>query len=70
MTPVAHGTYSTKPRGGGVHMLALAEARAAMIEAHHVLAEAKLRIGVRTKMDGFPKPIQNVEAPAEERRTA
>ena len=33
-------------------MQALAAARHAMIEAHHALYEAKLRIGVRTKMDG------------------
>lgn len=33
-------------------MAALAQARTAMIEAHHALNEAKLRIGVRTKLDG------------------
>lgn len=31
---------------------ALAQARRAMIEAHHALNEVKLRLGVRTKMDG------------------
>jgi hypothetical protein len=31
---------------------ALAEARTAMIAAHDALYEAKLRIGVRTKLDG------------------
>lgn len=34
-------------------MAALAEARRAMIEAHHALYEAKLRIGDRTRLDGF-----------------
>ena len=33
-------------------MKAMADARTAMIEAHHALFEAKLRIGVRTKLDG------------------
>jgi hypothetical protein len=36
-------------------MAALAQARRAMIEAHHALNEAKLRVGVRTKLDG-PHP--------------
>ena len=35
-------------------MKAMAEARTALIDAHHALAEAKLRIGVRTKLDGAP----------------
>ena len=39
-------------------MAALAEARKAMVEAHHALTETKLRIGVRTRMDGgWHKPI-------------
>ena len=33
-------------------MKAMADARTAMIDAHHALAETKLRIGVRTKLDG------------------
>ena len=33
-------------------MKAMADARTAMIDAHHALYEAKLRIGVRTKLDG------------------
>jgi hypothetical protein len=37
-------------------MSALAAARHAMIEAHHALFEAKLRIGVRTKLDGGTHP--------------
>ena len=36
---------------------ALAHARHAMLEAHTALNEAKLRIGVRTRMDG-PHPKQ------------
>ena len=47
---------------------ALADARHAMMEAHDALAEAKLRLGVRTRMDGVPKPIQNVETDAGDRR--
>ncbi len=38
-------------------MKAMAEARAAMIGAHHALAEAKLRVGVRVKLDGGKPPI-------------
>ncbi len=37
-------------------MKALADARAAMVEAHHALYEAQLRIGVRTKLDGGHSP--------------
>ena len=37
-------------------MKAMADARTAMIEAHHALFEAKLRIGVRTKLDGGHSP--------------
>ena len=33
-------------------MAAMAEARTALIDAHHALNEAKLRIGVRTKLVG------------------
>jgi hypothetical protein len=39
-------------------MKALADARKAMIEAHAALDEVKLRVGVRTRMDGGHKPIQ------------
>ena len=37
-------------------MAALAQARTAMVDAHHALYEAKLRIGVRTKLDGSGYP--------------
>ena len=37
-------------------MSALAAARHAVIEAHHALYEAKLRIGVRQKLDGGGHP--------------
>lgn len=33
-------------------LAAMAEARTALIDCHHALAEAKLRIGVRTKLTG------------------
>lgn len=38
-------------------MAAMAEARAAVVAAHAELGEAKLRVGIRTKMVGeWPKP--------------
>lgn len=47
-------------------MSALAQARAAMIEAHHALNEAKLRIGVRTKLEGYtPSTIEDHILPSE-----
>src|SRR5580698_4649670 len=38
-------------------MKALSEARTAMVGVHHELNEAKLRLGVRTKMGGEKPPI-------------
>jgi hypothetical protein len=35
---------------------ALSEARSAMVGVHNELAEAQLRLGVRTKMNGYSKP--------------
>ena len=35
---------------------ALSEARSAMVGVHSELNEAKLRLGIRTKMDGMNKP--------------
>jgi hypothetical protein len=41
-------------------MAALAQARAAVVKAHGELAEAKLRVGIRTKMIGeWTKPPPN-----------
>jgi hypothetical protein len=37
-------------------MKALSEARSAMVAVHNELNEAKLRLGVRTKMGGADKP--------------
>jgi hypothetical protein len=37
-------------------MKALSEARTAMVAVHNELNEAKLRLGIRTKMDGADKP--------------
>jgi len=37
-------------------MKALSEARTAMVAVHGELNEAKLRLGIRTKMDYQPKP--------------
>jgi hypothetical protein len=42
---------------------AMADARHAVIEAHKALEEAKLRIGVRTKLEGVPGKVWNM-APA------
>ena len=39
-------------------MKALSEARTAMVGVHNELNEAKLRLGIRTKMDGQDKPPQ------------
>jgi hypothetical protein len=39
-------------------MKALSEARTAMVAVHNELNEAKLRLGVRTKMSGEDKPPQ------------
>ena len=37
---------------------ALSEARTAMVGVHNELNEAKLRLGIRTKMDGMDKPTE------------
>src|ERR1700694_1104248 len=37
-------------------MKALSDARSAMVGVHNELNEAKLRLGIRTKMDGADKP--------------
>lgn|SRR3990167_10521988 len=37
---------------------ALSEARTAMVGVHNELNEAKLRLGIRTKMDGMDKPAE------------
>lgn len=39
-------------------MKALSEARTAMVGVHNELNEAKLRLGVRTKMYGMDKPTE------------
>ena len=49
-------------------MKAMADARTAMIGAHDALYEAKLRIGVRTKMDTSHNPWQNVQEDVEMQR--
>ncbi len=41
-------------------MKALSEARTAMVAVHNELNEAKLRLGVRTKMSGEDKPPEAV----------
>ena len=44
-------------------LAALAQARSAMVACHHEMAEAKLRLGVRTKLAGTgDKPPQNQSA--------
>ena len=42
---------------------ALSEARTAMVGVHSELNEAKLRLGIRTKMNGEDKPPHAVSAP-------
>eukprot|EP01012_Entosiphon_sulcatum_P006882 TRINITY_DN13355_c0_g2_i1.p2 TRINITY_DN13355_c0_g2~~TRINITY_DN13355_c0_g2_i1.p2 ORF type:complete len:112 (-),score=35.47 TRINITY_DN13355_c0_g2_i1:102-437(-) len=39
-------------------MKALSEARTAMVAVHGELNEAKLRLGIRTKMNGMDKPAE------------
>jgi len=39
-------------------MKALSEARTAMVAVHNELNEAKLRLGIRTKMDNVEKPAE------------
>jgi len=39
-------------------MKALSEARSAMVAVHGELNEAKLRLGIRTKMDAMSKPAE------------
>ncbi|MBJ7409527.1 MAG: hypothetical protein JHD15_04070 [Phenylobacterium sp.] len=39
-------------------MKALSEARSAMVAVHNELNEAKLRLGIRTKMSGMDKPAE------------
>jgi hypothetical protein len=41
-------------------MKALSEARTAMVAVHQELNEAKLRLGIRTKMNGMDKPTEGV----------
>lgn len=38
-------------------MKALSEARTAMVGVHTQLEEARLRLGIRTRMDVYPKPL-------------
>lgn len=40
---------------------ALSEARTAMVAAHHMLDETRLRVGIRTKMLGYQKFHLDVE---------
>ncbi len=51
-------------------MAALTDARQAMVDAHHEMNEAKLRLGVRTKMSGTgPKGYAGEEAETVVERT-
>ena len=45
-------------------MKALSEARTAMVGVHQELSEAKLRLGIRTKMDFEDKPSAQPQTPA------
>ncbi len=63
---VAHSVTDVATGKVAVAIAAMADARRAMIEAHEALTEAKLRIGVRTKMDGYHKAV----VPADTSETA
>ncbi len=52
---IAHAVVDPATTKVAAAISALADARRAMIEAHEALTEAKLRIGVRTKMEGWHK---------------
>lgn len=54
---IAHAVVDPATMKVAAAISALAEARRTMIEAHEALTEAKLRIGVRTKMDGWHKAV-------------
>jgi hypothetical protein len=45
-------------------MKALSEARTAMVSVHNELNEAKLRLGIRTKMYNEPKTLADMAEPA------
>jgi hypothetical protein len=45
---------------------ALSEARTAMVGVHNELSEAKLRLGIRTKMGGADKPSDHVSVTREQ----
>ena len=65
---VAHAVVDPATTKVAAAIAAMAEARRAVIEAHDALNEAKLRIGVRTKMDGYHKavaPDDGKETPGE-----
>ncbi len=65
---IAHAVVDPATTKVAAAISALADARRTMIEAHEALTEAKLRIGVRTKMDGFHKsavPEDSRETPGE-----
>lgn len=47
-------------------MAALSAARTALVGCHEELAEARLRLGVRTRMAGFPTDTTNPMASADE----
>lgn len=49
-------------------MKALSEARTAMVGVHNELEEAKLRLGIRTKMIGPEKPVQSLTSAPESLR--
>lgn len=51
-------------------MTALAAARTAMVEAHGVLGETKLRLGIRTKLAGFEMKEASAASVREARRQA
>jgi hypothetical protein len=63
---IAHAVVDPATTKVAAAIAAMAEARRAVIEAHDALSEAKLRIGVRTKMDGYHK----MALPAEDQEEA
>ena len=55
---IAHGTTDAAMNKVAEAIRTLAEARASVVEAHHELNEVKLRLGVRTKLDGMRPSVE------------
>ena len=55
---IAHGTTDAAMNKVAQAIRTLAEARGAVVAAHHELNDVKLRLGVRTKLDGMRPSVE------------